>query len=94
MTIWRRAAKRDTAEPAIVDALKAAGCKVWRLSTPLDLLVGVNQRLIMLEVKSNNRTDKRQKQQAEDLAYCQRNGLPVYRVQTVEEALQAVGLKH
>jgi hypothetical protein len=30
----------------------------------------------------------------DELHDCQRNGLPVYRVESVEQALQAVGLKH
>lgn len=38
MSLYRRAAKRDLTEPAIVAALEAAGAKVWRLSQPLDLL--------------------------------------------------------
>lgn len=44
MTIFRRDAKRDANEPAVVAALEAAGAKVWRLSQPLDLLVGAQGR--------------------------------------------------
>lgn len=32
MSLHRRAAKRDAAEPAIVSALEALGCIVWRVS--------------------------------------------------------------
>lgn len=32
MSLHRRAAKRDAAEPAIVSALEALGCVVWRVS--------------------------------------------------------------
>lgn len=46
MSLYRRAAKRDLTEPAIVAALEAAGAKVWRLSQPLDLLVGRGGRTV------------------------------------------------
>lgn len=92
MTIWRRDAKRDTVEPAIVEALQRAGAKVWRLSLPLDLLVGHRGRFVLLEVKSNTRKpDKRQQVQTDTIAECQTGGLPVYLVRTPEEALRAVG---
>ena len=92
MTIWRRAAKRDTAEPLIVEALEAAGAKVWPLSLPLDLLVGHRGRFVLLEVKSNKRKpDKRQAVQTETIAACQTGGLPVYVVRTPEDALAAIG---
>lgn len=91
MTIWRRAAKRDESEAPIVDALTAAGAKVWRLSLPLDLLVGYHGRFVLLECKTGKRKRKDQPAQDETLADCQRKGLPVYVVRTAEEALQAVG---
>jgi hypothetical protein len=95
VTIWRRAAKRDTSEPAIVAALEKAGAKVWRLALPLDLLVGYHGRFLLLEVKSNARKpDKRQKVQTATIAACQSGGLPVYLVRTPEDALQAVGAVH
>lgn len=93
MTVWRRAAKRDANEPAIVQALEAAGAKVWRLSLPLDLLVGVHGRFYVLEVKlEGERTPRKDRAtQTETIAECQRKGLPVYVVRTPEEALQAIG---
>ena len=95
MSLWRKAAKRDTAEAPIVAALEAAGVKVWRLSQPFDLLCGLRGRFVVLECKTGNRKpDKRQVQQNADLADCHRKGLPVYVVRTPEEALQAIGAKH
>ncbi len=92
VTIWRRAAKRDTAEAAIVEALEAAGAWAWRTSLPLDLIVAYHQKIMLLEVKSNRRKpDKRQKTQTELLARFQRDGFPVYVVRSVEDALQAIG---
>ena len=90
MSLSRYAKKRDTSEPAIVDALRKAGAKVWKLDRPFDLLVGRAGRFIVLEVKTGKRkpTDD---QQAE-LLTCQSGGLPVYLVRTVEEALTAIGI--
>ena len=94
MSLARFAKKRDTAEPAIVEALLAARCKVWKLDRPFDLLVGIAGRFVVLEVKSNNRKpDPRQQKQTDELRDAQAGGLPVYRVQTLEDALQAVGAK-
>lgn len=93
MTIWRRAAKRDTAESAIVKALEAAGCRVWRLSKPFDLLVGRCGRFVVLEVKTGKRLRKDQAHQTAELVECRLSGLPVYVVRTPEDALQAVGAK-
>lgn len=94
MTIWRRAAKRDSVEAEIVAALEAAGARVWRLSQPFDLLVGRAGRFVVLECKSGKRVRKDQAKQTAELADCQRKGLPVYLVRTVDDALQAIGARH
>lgn len=94
MSLARFAKKRDTAEPAIVQALLAARCKVWKLDRPFDLLVGIAGRFVVLEVKSTARARKDQQKQTDALREAQAGGLPVYRVQTPEDALQAVGLSH
>lgn len=91
MTVFRRAAKRDTAEKPIVEVLEAVGAWVQRQANP-DLLVVYSERLYGLEVKSNTRKpDKRQKAQIEFLAEMRRRRAPVYVVRTPEEALQAIG---
>ena len=93
MSLYRRAAKRDLTEPAIVAALEAAGAHVWRLSLPLDLLVGLHGRFVLLEVKREGEKKPRKDRAAQTatIADCQRKGLPVYVVRTPEEALQAIG---
>lgn len=92
MTIYRRAAKRDQAEAAIVEALEAAGAWVWRISLPLDLIVAYRGRLLMLEVKDPGAKPRKDRaKQTEMIAKCQRDGFPVYVVRTPEEALQAIG---
>lgn len=94
MSLARYAKKRDTAEAPIIEALRKAGCRVWQLDRPFDLLVGVGGRFVVLECKSNGRVRKDQAKQTEALHDAQAGGLPCYRVQTVDDALQAVGLVH
>lgn len=52
----RRAAKRDTAEPGIIAALKAVGATVQQLSDSgvPDLLVGYQHKNYLMEVKTGN----------------------------------------
>lgn len=94
MSIWRRATKRDKSEPAIVDALRKAGARVYRLNKPFDLLCGVGGRWVVLECKTGTRTRKDQRGQTDDLKACQAGGLPAYVVRTPEDALQAIGACH
>ena len=93
MTIWRKDAKRDAVEPVIVEALRAAGVRIWRLSKPFDLLCGIGGRFVILEVKSQKRLRRDQAHQTAEIHECQQAGLPVYIVRSVDDALQAVGLK-
>ena len=94
----RRDAKRDAAEPKVVDALEAAGYLVYR-SLKTDLAVrrpywepGIFQ---LLEVKTpvnkrnGYRVDKRQREQIE---FLRKTG--VKRVTTPEAALEAVRAIH
>jgi hypothetical protein len=91
------AKKRDASEPAIVEALEAAGCMVWK-HLPADLLVRVPSDkpgvFRVLECKTPQgkrnpslRLDKRQTEQAEFVA---QTGTPY--VTSDVEALQALGL--
>jgi hypothetical protein len=94
MSIFRRAAKRDTSEQGIVEALMAVGARVWRLSQPLDLLVGFQGRFYLLECKTGTRKRKDQPDQDATLAECRFRNLPAYVVRTPEDALQAIGAMH
>ena len=83
----RRAARRDTAEPAIVEALQAVGAHVERLHRPVDLLVHFCGRWMLLEVKTPKaRKDARQVAQRE---FCAEFAVPY--VRTPAEALRAIG---
>lgn len=48
----RRAARVDANQEAIVSALRAAGCSVWIIGLPVDLLVGKEKQTILVEVKT------------------------------------------
>ncbi len=83
-------ARRDLAEPAIVNALEAAGVRVWR-ELPCDLLTHYRGRWLPLEVKTPTGTGKRRKRsdQAEQDEFIATTGTPV--VMTPEQALAVVG---
>ena len=87
MGIHRRAAKRDTSEPDIIEALLRVGAQVARLTQPVDLAVRFRGRLYLLECKTPGKSlDKRQQTQAE---FCREWEIPY--VKTPEEALKAIG---
>lgn len=48
----RRAAKVDASQAAIVKALRAIGCSVHYIKEPVDLVVALKGRNVLLEVKN------------------------------------------
>ncbi len=48
----RYAAKVDDNEKEIIRALESIGCTVYRLGTPVDLLVGYRARNFLIDVKN------------------------------------------
>ncbi len=94
MSIYRRAAKRDSIEPEIVEALTGVGCTVEKLSKKgvPDLLVGFidpdtgTPTNILMEAKSKG--GKLTQDQKEWITKWKGQ---VYVVYSIEEALQAVG---
>lgn len=90
----RRAARIDTAQPAIIAALKAAGAGVEVIGRPLDLLVSYGGRWLLMEVKSSRyeaegrQTDTRKRQR--EFAERHPNGGPIATVWDVEGALTAL----
>lgn len=86
----RRAAKRDTAEPLVVEASRAAGCSVERTDKPCDLLVGFAGVTHLVEVKTGTKgygaaLNSNQADFARDW-----RGSPVQIVRTADEALALV----
>lgn len=90
MSLNRFAKRVDANQPEIVQALRNAGCRVWVLSKPFDLLVGFRGRFTVLEVKATKRVRRDQQHQTDEIATCQAGGLPVYRVESVDQALATV----
>jgi hypothetical protein len=89
MSLKRYAAKRDRNEPAIVEALRAAGATVHSVSQEglPDLLVGFRDVTYLLEVKApgGSRT------QAQTTFFDEWRGGPAQVVWSVDEALKAIG---
>lgn len=57
------AKRRDANEPEIVNALEKVGATVYRLHTPLDLLVGYRRKTYLIEVKvPGKKLNKKQKE--------------------------------
>ena len=87
----RRAAKRDTAEPGVVEALEAAGCTVYR-ELPSDLLIHRSSWgpgwFRVQEVKTGK--GKTRKGQVKQAAFLRDTG--VVTVRTAEQALADIGL--
>lgn len=90
----RRAAKRDIAEPLVVEAFRAAGCSVERMDRPCDLLVGLHGVSHLVEVKTGSKgygkgLNANQAQWAEAW-----RGGRIYIVRTPDEALSLVNQWH
>lgn len=88
----RRAAKVDTAQPHIIDALRKAGVQVWVIKLPCDLLTLYHGRWLPLECKTASKTGRiaKDKRQADQIAFLEQTSCPV--VSTPEEALLAVSV--
>ena len=51
----RHAARVDANQQAIVAALRAAGCYVWIIGLPVDLLVGYKGHTYLMEIKTTSK---------------------------------------
>lgn len=85
----RRAARQDANQGPIIAALRAAGCAVYVLQQPVDLLVWApGSGYYLIEIKNPdgfNRLTVAQK------TFREKWSGPWYLVRTIEEALQCVG---
>lgn len=88
MSLRRTAAKRDSNEPEIIQALKAAGCTVVRLSAVgcPDLLVGIDGLNFLIEVK-----EPKGKLTEDQVEFHEDWRGQVAIVRTIEEALEIIG---
>lgn len=92
MSIKRWATKRDSTEPAIVEALERVGAQVWPLDYPVDLLVRFRGAWHLLECKTaygKAAKVRKRKEQAAQWNFIEGTGTPV--VTTPTEALRAIG---
>ena len=48
----RRAARVDANQAEIVEALRGAGCSVWIIGLPVDLIAGKGGNTVLIEVKT------------------------------------------
>ncbi len=92
----RRAAKVDEIQPAVVAALRQAGCSVLILSgigerAAPDLLAARNNESILLEVKTPGREDQHKGHLAEQFEWRSRWKGRVAVVASVADALRCFG---
>jgi Holliday junction resolvase len=92
-----RAARTDKNQTAVVQALRAVGCRVQSLAglgdgVP-DLLVGTrDKRLVLIEVKDGAKPPSERKLTSDQIKWhTDWDGWPVYVVKSVDEALAVVG---
>ena len=90
MTLNRYRARKDANHKTITAALRDAGVKFWDCEWPCDLLVAHKQdrRLVALEIKRDGKARMTEAQQELRLFLAPSS---FYRVETVEQALEAVG---
>ena len=85
----RYAARVDANQAEIVKQLRAAGCYVWIVGLPVDLLVGYNGHTFLVEIKDGSKKHLTALQQ-DFFDYW--TGGPLVRVDSVEAALRALKL--
>ena len=85
----RHAARVDSNQKAIVDALRKAGAYVWIIGLPVDLLVGYRNRTILVEIKSSSKGRLTALQRDFFESWC---GDGLARVDSPEAALRMLGV--
>lgn len=93
LSLNRFRARKDANHREITAGLRAAGIAFWDVEWPCDLLAAhkADRRLVALEIKRDNRSRMTEAQQ-ELRIFLAPNAF--YRVETVEQALEAVGAVH
>lgn len=88
----RRAARVDASQAAIVSALEAAGASVWLIGRPVDLLVGLQNKTLLMECKTAG-THYGKKPNKNQQAFMDGwKGGPVSLVDSPDAALRALGV--
>lgn len=87
----RRAARRDDNETEIVKALRKAGAYVAYIDSPCDLIVGFQNRTVLLEVKDGNKPPSARKLTPNEQKFHDEwTGGPLHVVTCIEEALDTL----
>ena len=87
----RRAARTDANKDQIVAVLLAGGCSVYDLRQPVDLLVGANNRTVLVELKDGAKPpSKRKYTKAQQAFMATWKGGPVATVTDIEGARMIV----
>jgi len=85
----RHAARVDANQQAIVAALRDAGCYVWIIGLPVDLLVGYQQHTYLMEIKT---TSKKRLTGLQADFFQNWAGGTLCRVDSPQAALQMIGV--
>jgi hypothetical protein len=90
----RLANRKDNNHSRVVQALRAAGVLVCDLTQPVDILTGYRGILRLIEIKDGEKSKSRRKLRPKQKEFFDRwaADYPVYKVETVEQALEAHGI--
>lgn len=92
MSLNRYRARKDANHKLITAGLRDAGVKFWDVEWPCDLIAAhkITRHPVLLEIKRDDKAKMTEAQQELRLFLAPSH---FYRVETVEQALQAVGVE-
>jgi hypothetical protein len=85
----RYAARVDANQAQVVSALRAAGAYVWVIGLPVDLLVGYNNQMYLVEIKNGSKKHLTKLQQD---FFASWTGGGLHRIESPDEALRMIGV--
>jgi uncharacterized protein YjeT (DUF2065 family) len=85
----RYAARVDANQAEVVAQLRAAGAYVWVIGLPVDLLVGFNNQMYLVEIKNGSRKHLTKLQQD---FFGNWIGGGLHRIESPDEALRMIGV--
>ncbi len=85
----RYAARVDKNQQDVVKALRDAGCYVYVLGLPVDLLVGIGDQVYLVEIKDG---PSKQLTRLQQDFFGNWTGGSLYRINSVEDALRMIGV--
>ena len=85
----RRASRVDANQQQVVSALRAAGAYVYIIGLPVDLIVGYQGKMYLVEIKDGPKKTLTRLQQDFFGNWC---GGGLHRINNADEALQMIGV--